>query len=263
MPSRRGAGAQRCESARILGRPLYRGERCEGPGRHVGSGPLTLVFAADPPNVLEHHDEAFAALAEHVRVVGVELPGFGFSTAPTGHVFSLEENRDALLASSGARAWADRVDNRRVLRARSWASWSPDGRADASPKGGTTSPQKIRDGRDFARPALSSFDDGASYPLASALQSLTHADPDHLFATLNGLPAPAVWGRRERTHRRADPAALARYLPRLQTVEIEVAGHFPELEAEGRFKEESFSGWRRAGSVDVLAAARSEPVAWH
>ncbi|MEO1336475.1 MAG: hypothetical protein AAFV29_12570, partial [Myxococcota bacterium] len=66
--------------------------------RDVGQGGLAVVFVPDPPNVLEHHDEAFEALAKHVRVVGIELPGFGFSSPPAGFRFSIQENRDVVLA---------------------------------------------------------------------------------------------------------------------------------------------------------------------
>ena len=127
----------------------------------LGTGPLAVVFVPDPPNVLEHHAEAFAQLAREVRVVGLELPGFGFSTARRGFRVSFDAYADLLLGAleqldveravlalscvaglaslfaanrapdrvagivgiqtadvASLRAWADRLDPRRVLRTR-------------------------------------------------------------------------------------------------------------------------------------------------
>ncbi len=44
-----------------------------------GVGP-PIVFLIDPPNTVEHYDALIQILAQHARVVCVELPGFGFST---------------------------------------------------------------------------------------------------------------------------------------------------------------------------------------
>jgi pimeloyl-ACP methyl ester carboxylesterase len=66
--------------------------------RVAGRGPRTLVLVPDPPNVLEHHTAAFATLAgDDRRVVGFELPGFGFSLARPGYGFDLAETRDVVL----------------------------------------------------------------------------------------------------------------------------------------------------------------------
>jgi pimeloyl-ACP methyl ester carboxylesterase len=48
----------------------------------------TIVLAPDPPNVIEHLAALADALAARHRVVCVELPGFGFSTAPPDFDFS-------------------------------------------------------------------------------------------------------------------------------------------------------------------------------
>ncbi|MEO7735763.1 MAG: alpha/beta hydrolase [Kofleriaceae bacterium] len=60
--------------------------------RVVGHGQPTIVLAPDPPNVIEHLTAVADALAARHRVVCVELPGFGFSTAPADFDFSVAAN---------------------------------------------------------------------------------------------------------------------------------------------------------------------------
>lgn len=65
-----------------LTRDGMRYEEIEGATLRVrtgGRGPHTIVFAPDPPNVIEHYDHLFDRLAPHVRIVCFELPGFGLS----------------------------------------------------------------------------------------------------------------------------------------------------------------------------------------
>lgn len=57
----------------------------------AGRGDHTLVFATDPPNVVEHYRDLAARLAPHFRVVVFELPGFGFSQAHAGYAHRLED----------------------------------------------------------------------------------------------------------------------------------------------------------------------------
>jgi pimeloyl-ACP methyl ester carboxylesterase len=47
--------------------------------REGGSGGPAIVFFADGPNVLEHHDPIFDRLIQWTRVILVDPPGFGFS----------------------------------------------------------------------------------------------------------------------------------------------------------------------------------------
>lgn len=47
--------------------------------RMVGDGPATVVLAADPPVVIEQYDRLVDLLSPYVRVVVMEVPGFGFS----------------------------------------------------------------------------------------------------------------------------------------------------------------------------------------
>jgi pimeloyl-ACP methyl ester carboxylesterase len=55
-----------------------------------GAGPHTIFFAADPPLGLEHYLPIVDRLAGEYRVVGCELPGFGFSEPVPGFDWSLE-----------------------------------------------------------------------------------------------------------------------------------------------------------------------------
>lgn len=50
-----------------------------------------VVFAVDPPNVLELYGPLFVRLKPHVRLVAFEAPGFGHSPRPKGHRFTLPE----------------------------------------------------------------------------------------------------------------------------------------------------------------------------
>ncbi len=65
----------------------------------AGSGPLAVVLTPDPPNVLEHHALALDALSASHRAIGIEMPGFGFSTPPPGFGFSIAENAEVMLAA--------------------------------------------------------------------------------------------------------------------------------------------------------------------
>jgi pimeloyl-ACP methyl ester carboxylesterase len=56
--------------------------------RTAGTGERCVVFAIDPPNTVEHYDDLVRELATDHRVVCVELPGFGFSTATRAFDFS-------------------------------------------------------------------------------------------------------------------------------------------------------------------------------
>jgi len=75
--------------------------RAHGPD---DAGP-TLVIATDPPVVLEQYDALVGALGRARRVVIFELPGFGFSTAPSGFDFA-PASVQALIAAFVARVAA-------------------------------------------------------------------------------------------------------------------------------------------------------------
>lgn len=125
----------------------------------------------------------------------------------------------------GALAWADRVDPRRTVRrpglgqalvlatrrrlARTWFRVALADRSRAS---------------DFLSITDAAYARGATYPLASALQSLTR--PRHPLPRPS-QPVLAVWGGRDRTHRTTQRDEL---YPAAKLVVLDSAGHFPELE---------------------------------
>lgn len=59
--------------------------------RAEGQGRLTVVFVADPPNVIEHYDTLFELLSPWARVVCLETPGFGFSIPKRAFTLTLPE----------------------------------------------------------------------------------------------------------------------------------------------------------------------------
>lgn len=65
--------------------------------RSHGTGPA-IVFATDPPVVLEQYDELVRELSRDHTVIVVETPGFGFSAARPGFAFSLRGAAASTLA---------------------------------------------------------------------------------------------------------------------------------------------------------------------
>lgn len=63
--------------------------------REGGSKGPTVVFFADGPNTLEHHDPIFDRLANWMRVVLVDPPGFGFSPPNPQFRFSIRSFANA------------------------------------------------------------------------------------------------------------------------------------------------------------------------
>jgi pimeloyl-ACP methyl ester carboxylesterase len=61
------------------------------------AGPI-VVFFADGPNTLEHHDRIFERLTRWVRVVVVDPPEFGFSTPEPNFDFKVEAFANAYAA---------------------------------------------------------------------------------------------------------------------------------------------------------------------
>lgn len=59
--------------------------------RVAGNGPQTIVFMADPPNVIEHYDRLIEVLAPTFRVVCLDMPGFGFSYPRMEYNYSVDD----------------------------------------------------------------------------------------------------------------------------------------------------------------------------
>lgn len=265
-----GAWVDRAEQAWVRRRPEQRGDRYVDAGgarlriRIAGHGAPTIVLAPDPPNVIEHLAPLVAALAPRHRVLCLELPGFGFSTA-TGTAIAeraaivgallvelglapyalalpcgaglisaeLATTHAALVSHvigvqspglAGLRQWAQRIDRRNILR---------------------------RDGIGQAivlatrrRTARSWYDVAVADPASRAgfVATANHAfDRGATFPLASALQAFArahatppiiqptllVWGARDPTHRKTLRDELC---PGAQVVTLSSAGHFPELE---------------------------------
>jgi pimeloyl-ACP methyl ester carboxylesterase len=63
--------------------------------REGGAGGPTIVFFADGPNALEHHDPIFDRLIPWTRVILIDPPGFGFSTPKPNFDFKVGSFADA------------------------------------------------------------------------------------------------------------------------------------------------------------------------
>lgn len=59
--------------------------------RTAGGGPTTIVFVADPPNVVEHYDRLVELLTPAFRVVCLDMPGFGFSYPKRQFSYSIDD----------------------------------------------------------------------------------------------------------------------------------------------------------------------------
>jgi pimeloyl-ACP methyl ester carboxylesterase len=231
-----------------------------------GRGEPTLVFAADPPNVIEHHLEAAEALAARRRVVGFELPGFGFSTAPAGFDFSIAANArvvGALLDELGLAPYALALPCVSGLVGATVAQSRPDivshviGVQTAGAPGMKAWARRVdrgvlrREGIAQAivlatrkRLARGWFDVALADPARrEAFVALVAAAFDagatyplasalQALGRLDAVPRPTqptllVWGSRDPTHRRTARDELS---PGARVVALESAGHFPDLE---------------------------------
>jgi pimeloyl-ACP methyl ester carboxylesterase len=57
---------------------------------NTGSGGQIVVFLCDGPAVIEHYDELLALAPPQMRIIVVEMPGFGFSYPRRGYNYSLQ-----------------------------------------------------------------------------------------------------------------------------------------------------------------------------
>lgn len=248
--------------------------------RESGRGERAIVFAADPPNVLEMYGPLVVAMKPHARVVAFEPVGFAHSK---GRARSLDEQADAAVALldalgleravlafpcvsafaalraaqrfpkrvegivaiqapswDDAKRWLDRVDKRRVLRAPVVGPALGYVRAPQIAKAwyreALPTPEA---GAAFGALAVEAFDHGARFPLAQAFRQLEREDAP----PATDKPALVVWGAKDRTHARSDPAGFRAHAPRAKLVAFEDAGHFPELEQPKRFAAEVAAWW--------------------
>jgi pimeloyl-ACP methyl ester carboxylesterase len=234
--------------------------------RMWGSGEPTLVFAADPPNVIEHHVEVAAALAAHHRVVCFELPGFGFSTAPASFDFSIAANArvlDGLLDALGLAPYALALPCVSALSAATVAAARPDIVSHVigvqAPGLAGAKAWALRVGRGVIRRegigqaivlatrqrlARVWFDVALADPtrraeFVSRVEAAYAAGATYPLASAlqavartDKVPRPEqptllVWGAQDRTHRRTPRDELC---PGSPVVTLEDASHFPDLE---------------------------------
>eukprot|EP01061_Rhynchopus_euleeides_P026391 TRINITY_DN4314_c0_g1_i11.p1 TRINITY_DN4314_c0_g1~~TRINITY_DN4314_c0_g1_i11.p1 ORF type:complete len:176 (+),score=45.57 TRINITY_DN4314_c0_g1_i11:286-813(+) len=99
----------------------------------------------------------------------------------------------------------------------------------------------------FCSIAFNSFDNGATFPLASALQMLFFRPSEGDKALLEGLTDAKndvrtllLWGGEDRTHRNTDMTSRAyeKYLSRPTLLDVHIikdAAHFPELQVPKKF----------------------------
>jgi len=231
-----------------------------------------LLIGTDGPNVIEHYDALLRAFEGLADVVLFEPPGTGGSAPGRGFDFTLEAFSQAcgeVLTAVGPRTlvfpcylgfvaqqlarrtpelvqrlvlpqtpswtdmgvWSTGVDPRRIVRrpvlgqflvainrrriAQGWYRASVGDPRFQAP---------------FNAAAREAFDWGGCFCLASLMQGFGRsAAPD---ASPLPVPVAIVWGAKDRTHRRSDPATS---LPGAQTLRFEDCGHCPELEAPERF----------------------------
>lgn len=239
-----------------------------------GPGPV-VVLACDPPNVLEHYDEVYVALAPDRRVVCLEMPGFGFSRPAPGFRFGpddytdvVEEVLDHLGTGPGTLAFgcvwayvavrlaARRPDLVRALvlgQAPSWAdetAWARRidgtgvvrtlfvGQAVLALAPGPIAERWYRTALAPGRP-VEPFVRPARAALRSGalfcLASFTQAWFPGPPPETVRQPAVLLWGAADRTHRTSTPALPA--VPHARLLVVDDAGHFPELEAPHRLRE--------------------------
>lgn len=243
--------------------------------RDSGGGKEALVFLCDPPIMVESYDKLIECFQPRYRVIVIELPNFGFSRTASssaltfdGAVREIEVAIGALdldacvlfgpcicgfvAAELAARAqlpirglilmqtpdregmlsWVERMDPKGRLRipvlgqlvvrftarriARFWLKY-------ATPK-------------EFDSDCLQYATDhalvqGGAYPLATMLQLW----PKGLRNVNLKLPALAVWGRQDRTHKETAPASTCKHIPNADVIEFEDCGHFTELEKPHQF----------------------------
>jgi len=71
----------------------------------------------------------------------------------------------------------------------------------------------------------------AAYPLATMLQRWSR----HLTQQSSDIPALAIWGKQDRSHRDTPSESSLQHVPGAEIVEFEQCGHFSELEDPDAF----------------------------
>jgi pimeloyl-ACP methyl ester carboxylesterase len=242
--------------------------------RVSGTGGPTIVIAPDPPNVIEHLDALVRALAARHRVVCVEMPGFGFSSAPPGFDFSTRSTADslgALLDVLGLAPYAIALPCVAGLAGATLAASRPDivshfiGVQSPGLVGAKAWARRVDPGLLRLRGVGQAVVLATRRRLARAWFDVALADEEHRAAFVAGVndaydrgatyplasalqaiareqsaprppqPSLLVWGGRDRTHKRTEKTELC---PDARLVVLERASHFPDLEDPTGFARE-------------------------
>lgn len=86
---------------------------------------------------------------------------------------------------------------------------------------------------EFSACAGAAFDAGCGWALASLTQAYFSA-PAPIFAPIS-QPALVIWGNGDRTHRTTDKQSVLQYFRDAESIQLENAGHSPELEQPALF----------------------------
>lgn len=245
--------------------------------RDTGGDNPVVVFFCDPPVTVEAYDTVIEQFGTDYRVLVIELSGFGFSRPYSGSGYEFERTVEAMeevlqelktdgmvlcgpcvcgfvatrLANrkqlpvrglvlmqtpdvAGMREWEKRIDPKGLLRmpfvgqglvratairqSRFWLKYASAREYDAAGLVHTT---------------VEAQENGAAFPLATILQrwpkGIVDGDLD--------IPALAIWGRQDRSHKDTDPDCTLKHAPAAQVVFFEQCGHFTELEQPEAFSE--------------------------
>lgn len=99
----------------------------------------------------------------------------------------------------------------------------------------------------FTRATLENFDHGGCFCLASAFQDFLRND--HGLVQPVGQDTLIIWGKDDSSHRHTAMAATKELAPNSRAEFLDGVGHFPELEASGRF----------ADLLDTFLGTESKP----
>jgi pimeloyl-ACP methyl ester carboxylesterase len=243
--------------------------------RESGAGEVSIVFATDPPNVVEHYDGLLGAFGPDVRAVVVELPPFGLSRFKRGRLLGLQSTADAvsellegldarpailvfpcLTGFVALRVAADDPESVAGLVLPQVASWEGTlrwiDRVDryrwlrTSGVGQVTN-RLLREkiAKVWYAAALADPEDRARFA-DTAIEAFRKGARFPLATALQRFPRDpprgevaqpilAVWGKQDRSHRATDPEGLRDLLPQLRSHTCSDCGHFPELEDPGAF----------------------------
>jgi len=266
----------------------------------AGSGEVAFVVVPDPPNVLEHHRGALDRLAREMRVLGLELPGFGHSTPPPGFGFGIDENASVVLAA------LDALDVERAVLAfpciaglvalevaarapervagvvlaqtpslddaRRWARRVDPGGVVGRPVLGQALVRiaRRRLAATWYRAALPKGADTDPWERL-ALEAYDRGGDYCLASALQSLrraspiaevtpPVLAFWGELDRTHRGSDPDAAVAMATSSRVVRLDHVAHFPDLEAPSGTRAKSTRSSEGYDEVVRRRADQSAPL---